>query len=121
MPKTHRIEVRLTEEDHALLMDRAQDFGRSITETIEWFLHTLRPAAIIGIYPVGRRGCISFSVRFSNGMVVHGFLWSRGGQLLAPRHWAGNHWVLHMNGPRTFWSAVRQMCLEHFSRPAQVE
>jgi hypothetical protein len=32
MPKTRRVEVRLTEEDHALLMDRARENG-GITNT----------------------------------------------------------------------------------------
>jgi hypothetical protein len=120
MPKTRRVEVRLTEEDYVLLIERARENG-GITRTIEAFLHTLRPAAIIGICPVGNRGRVSFSVRFSNEMVVHGFLWSRGGQLLAPQHRDGNHFVRHLDGSREFWAMLRQFCRDWFRVPAQVE
>jgi hypothetical protein len=120
MPKTHRVEVRLSEEDYALLMERARENG-GITRTIEVFLHRLRPAAIIGVRPAGRRGRVSFSIRFSNGMVVHGFLWSRGGQLLAPQHRDGNHLVRHLDGSREFWAMLRQFCQDSFTASTQVE
>jgi hypothetical protein len=121
MSKTRRIEVRLTDEDHALLCERAQGFGGSITKTVESFLHALRPVSVIGIRSVGNRGRVRFSVRFSNQMVVHGFLWSRGGQLLGPRIWAGNHWSPIVSGPPGFWTAVRHLCEERFSETAQPE
>ena len=121
MPKTRRIEVRLTEEDHAALMARAQQhFEGSITKAIEWYLRIFRPATIIRVRPVGNRGRVSFSIRFFNGMVVHGFLWSRGGQLLAPRHRDGNHFVRHLDGSREFWAVLREFCRDWFTPSAEV-
>jgi hypothetical protein len=122
MPKTRRVQIRLTEEDHALLTARAQQhFDGSITRAIEWYIRIFRPAAIIGVRPAGRRGRVSFSVRFSNGMVVHGFLWSRGGQLLRPRHWAGDHYVRQVDGSREFWADLREFCHDWFTPRAEVE
>jgi hypothetical protein len=120
MPKTRRVQIRLTEEDHALLMEKAQEYG-GITSAIEVFLHRLRPAAIVGVRRVGSRGRVSLSIRFSNGMVVHGFLWSRGGQLLAPRHRDGDHMVRHLDGSREFWVNLREFCRHWFTAPAEVE
>jgi len=120
MPKTHRVEVRLTEEDHALLTERAREYG-GITRAIEALLHRFKPAAIVGVRTAGRRGRVSFSIRFSNGMVVHGFLWSRGGQLLGPRHWDRGHFVRHLDGSREFWAMLRQFCRDWFSAPAEVD
>jgi hypothetical protein len=120
MPKTHRVEVRLSEEDYALLMERAQENG-GITRTLEDFLRRFRPAAIVGVRPAGRRGRVSCSIRVSNCMFVHGFLWSRGGQLLAPQHRDGNHLVRHLDGSREFWAMLRQFCREWFTARAEVE
>jgi len=110
--KTRRVEIRLTDEDHALLLKRAQKFGGSMTKTMESLLHAIRPADIIGVKPVGKRGRVGFSLRFSNGMVVHGFLWSRGGQLLGPRVFHKDHWYRILDGPRQFWLDVRDLCEE---------
>lgn len=49
MAKTHRIEVRLNDEDHALLVKRAHGFGGNMTEAIESLLHAIRPVAILGV------------------------------------------------------------------------
>jgi hypothetical protein len=120
MPKTRRIQIRLSEEDHALLMERAEECG-GITAAIEAFLRRFRPAAVVGIRRAGYRGRVSLSIRFSNGMVVHGFLWSRGGQLLGPRHRNGDHWVRHLDGSREFWGMLRQFCRNWFAAPVEVE
>jgi hypothetical protein len=120
MPKTRRVQIRLTHDDHALLLKEAHEWG-GITSAIEGFLHRLRPAAIVGVRRVGFRGRVSFSIRFSNGMVVHGFLWSRGGQLLAPRHRDGPRMVRHLDGSREFWARLREFCRDWFSAPALVE
>jgi hypothetical protein len=120
MPKTRRVQIRLSEEDHALLVEQARQWG-GITAAIEAFLHRPRPAEIVGVRRVGRRGRVSMSVRFSNGLVVHGFLWSRGGQLLAPGHRDGDRWVQHIDGSREFWALLRRFCREWFTPPTEVE
>jgi hypothetical protein len=109
-------------DEHALLMERAKDFRGNITKTIEWLLRSVKRAAIIGVRPVGNRGRrVSFSIRFPNGMVVHGFFWSRGGQLLGPRRRTENRWTRSVDGPPRFWGAVRQLCEEHFAPQAEQE
>src|SRR5260370_15168622 len=112
MSKKRRVESRLTDEAHGLLLERSQKFGGSMTEAIESLLHAIRPADIIGVRPAGTRGRIRFSMRFSNGMVVHGFLWSRCGQLLGPRVFHKDHWYKIIEGPREFWHDVRDLCEE---------
>lgn len=112
MSKTRRVEIRLTDEDHALLRKRSQNFDGSMTKAIESLLHTIRPAEIIGVRPAGKRGRVRFSLRFSNGMVVHGFLWSRGGQLLGPSVFDKGRWYRIVEGPRQFWRDVRALCEE---------
>lgn len=112
MAKTHRIDIRLNDADHALLVKRAHEFGGNMTEAIESLLHSIRPVAILGVKNVGKRGRVRFSLRFSNGMVVHGFLWSRGGQLLGPSVFDKGHWHRIVNGPRRFWRDVRSLCEE---------
>jgi len=112
MSKTRRVEIRLTDEDHALLRKRSHNFDGSMTEAIESLLHTVRPADIIGVRPAGKRGRVRFSLRYSNGMVVHGFLWSRGGQLLGPTVFNKGRWYRIVDGPRQFWRDVRSLCEE---------
>jgi hypothetical protein len=112
MSKTRRVDIRLTDEDHALLRKRSQNFDGSMTRAIESLLHTIRPADIIGVRPAGKRGRVRFSLRFSNGMVVHGFLWSRGGQLLGPSVYDKGRWYRIIDGPRQFWRDVRSLCEE---------
>lgn len=115
MSKTRRVEIRLTEEDHALLRQRSQNFDGSMTKAIESLLHSIRPAAIIGVRAAGTRGRVRFSLRFSNGMVVQGFLWSRGGQLLGPSVFDEGRWYRIVEGPRQFWRDVRALCEEFFT------
>ena len=112
MAKTRRVEIRLTDEDHALLRKRSQNFDGSMTKAIESLLHSIRPADIIGVRPAGKRGRVRFSLRFSNGMVVHGFLWSRGGQLLGPSVFDRGRWCRIVDGPKQFWCDVRSLCEE---------
>lgn len=116
MAKTRRVEVRLSDEDHDLLVKQAQRFGGNMTEAIQALLHTIRPVAILGVKEVGTRGRVSFSLRFSNGMVVHGFLWSRGGQLLGPSHFYKGSWYRVVEGPKQFWRNVRSLCEDFLTR-----
>lgn len=112
MAKTRRVEFRLSDEDHALLVQQAHRFGGSMTEAIQSLLHAIRPVAIIGVRPAGKRGRVRFSLRFSNGMVIHGFLWSRGGQLLGPSVFYEGRWYKVIQGPKQFWRDVRSLCEE---------
>lgn len=117
MAKTRRVEVRLSDEDHALLVEQSHRFGGSMTQAIQSLLHAIRPVAILAVKEVGTRGRVSFSLRFSNGMVVHGFLWSRRGQLLGPSYFYKGSWCRTVEGPKQFWRDVRSLCEEFLTRP----
>jgi hypothetical protein len=114
MAKNRRVEIRLNEEDYHSLLARADQYGESMTGAIERLLHMAVPVGICGVREVGSRGRRRFSLRFSNGMIVHGFLWSRGHQLLGPRVQVftetGPHWSRLVDGPREFWQQVRELC-----------
>jgi hypothetical protein len=114
MPKTHRVEVCLNEKDDALLEKWAEYFGTTKTGAIEELLHEARTAGIIGVRPAGVRHRTEFSLRLTNGMVVHGFMWSRGGQLLGPRVRVGDRYVKIVDGSREFWTDLKAQCHERF-------
>jgi len=115
MAKNRRVEIRLSEEDYQTLRERAERYGDTMTAAIERLLHMGVPIGICGVRRVGNRGRRTFSVRFSSGMVVHGFLWSRGGQLLGPRirvasPGGGSRWRRIVDGSPQFWRALREIC-----------
>ena len=62
-------------------------------------------------------------MRFSSGMVVHGFLWSQRRQLLGPRiqvHTpAGLRWRRIVDGSRDFWRTLRALCVKEFVGESQ--
>jgi hypothetical protein len=111
MAKEHRIEVRLGEEDYRSLLDRTELYGGSVTRAIEGLLRIAVPTKICGVRGVGVAGRRRFSVQFSNGMIIHGFLWSRGHQLLGPRVWNENgRWARIVDGSPEFWHRLRDLC-----------
>lgn len=123
MPKKHRVEIRLSDEDYQTLRERAAQYDDTLTGAIERLLHTSVPVGICGVEEVGKKGRRRFSVRFSSGMIVHGFLWSRGGQLLGPRvrveHQGGSHWFRIVDGSRAFWHRLRELCKEELGGGVQ--
>lgn len=115
MAKKHRVEIRLSDEDYQTLQERAAQNDDTLTGTIERLLHTNVPVGICGVRQVGNQGRRRFSVRFSNGMIVHGFLWSQGGQLLGPRmrvytQGGGSRWLRIVSGSPAFWHQLRDLC-----------
>jgi hypothetical protein len=117
MPKKHRVEIRLSDENYQTLQDRVAQYDDTITGVIERLLHTSVPVGICGVRQVGNEGRRRFSVRFSSGMIVHGFLWSQGGQLLGPRIRVprpdgGWRWFRIVDGSSAFWHQLRELCEE---------
>jgi len=108
MTKRNRVEVRLNDRDYQLLGDRAAEEGATLTETIEWLLHNARPTRVVGVREVGLRGRRRLGIRFSNGLTVHGFLWSRGGQLLPPQIPTDRGFVPIVNATPGLWRALRE-------------
>jgi len=124
MAKNHRVEIRLgEEEDYQTLLARAEQFDDTMTGAIEHLLRMAVPVAICGVRAVGSQGRRRFSVRFSSGMVVHGFLWSQRRQLLGPRiqvHTpAGLRWRRIVDGSRDFWRTLRALCVKEFVGESQ--
>jgi len=124
MAKNRRVEIRLSEEDYRTLCARAEQYHDTMTGAIERLLRMGVPVGIRGVRPVGNQGRRTFSVRFSSGMVVHGFLWSRGGQLLGPRIRVPNpnggwRWRRIVDGSRQFWLAIRELCEEELGGQAE--
>ena len=123
MAKNHRVEVRLSDEDYQTLRERAEQYDDTMTGAIERLLHMNVPVAICGVRHVRTQGRRRFSVRFSGGMVVHGSLWSQGGQLLGPRiqvHTpAGLRWRRILDGSRDFWRALRALCEKELEGEAE--
>ena len=117
MRKNHRVEIRLSDEDYQTLQERASQYDDTLTGVIERLLHTSVPVGICGVRQVGNQGRRRFSVRFSSGMIVHGFLWSQGGQLLGPRirvhaQGGGWRWLRIVSGSPAFWHQLRELCEE---------
>lgn len=110
MAKNHRVEVRLNDDEYDLLREQAAFYGTSLTAAVERLLHIPFPVAAVGVREVGVRGRRRVNIRFSNGMVVHGFLWSRRGQLLAPAVRGDYGYVRIVNGSPEFWRTLRQFC-----------
>jgi len=124
MPKDRRIEIRLSEEDYQILRERAEQYHDTMTGAIERLLHMGVPIGICGVRYVGSQGRRTFSVRFSSGMVVHGFLWSKRGQLLGPRirvprPGGGSRWHRIVDGSKQFWQALRGICQEDLGGGAE--
>jgi hypothetical protein len=113
MAKNHRVELRLSDHDYQLLNERANYYGTTLTQAVETLLHTAVPVRVCGVYSVGEMGRRRLNITFSNGMTVHGFLWSRGGQLLGPSVIADQGRVRIVNGTREFWRALREFCTRH--------
>jgi hypothetical protein len=109
MAKNHRIEVRLNEEDYQRLRQRAEVLGTTLTGAVESLLRVSSSVALFNVRSVGVRGRRRVSVRFSSGMAVHGFLWSRGGQLLAPRVHTPKGYVPIVRGSKAFWKQLRAL------------
>lgn len=124
MPKNRRIEIRLSEEDYQTLRARAEQYHDTMTGAIERLLRMGVPTGICGVRYAGKQGRRRFSVRFSSGMVVHGFLWSKGGQLLGPRirvprPGGGSRWHRIVDGSKQFWHALRGICKDEFAGEAE--
>lgn len=110
MPKNHRVELRLNGQDYQLLNERAGYFGVTRTRAVETLVRMAVPMRIYGGYEVGTRGRHRLSIRFTNGMSVHGFLWSRGGQLLGPTVVASGRRTRIVDGTPEFWRRVHEFC-----------
>jgi hypothetical protein len=111
MTKSRRVEVRLSDDCYQTLLDRSKQYDGNITRTIEGLLRVAVPVRILGVTRVGATGRRRFSVQFSSGMVVHGFLWSCGKQLLGPRVLdKKGKWCRIVDGSPDFWHALRDMC-----------
>ena len=124
MAKNHRVEIRLSEEDYQTLRERAELYHDTMTGAIERLLYMSVPIGICGVRAVGNQGRRTFSVRFSSGMVVHGFLWSQGRQLLGPRirvprPGGGWRWRRIVDGSPQFWHTLREFCEEELEGQAE--
>lgn len=111
MAKNHRVELRLNDDDYQLLQERAGHHRTTMTKAVESLLHLAVPVRLDGVYEVGVMGRRRFSVRFSNGMTVHGFLWSRGRQLLPPMYRTDNGYRRTVDGTLAFWHSLRELCV----------
>jgi hypothetical protein len=106
-----RVELRLTEKDYQNLRRVADFYGTTLTHAVEILLRTSQPLAVRSVQEVGVRGRRRVSIQFSNGMIVNGFLWSRGGLLLGPTIRAhGGYRVRIVHGSREFWDTLRRFC-----------
>lgn len=109
MAKNNRVDIRLNDDDYQHLKARAASCQMTLTGAVESLLRVSAPVALFGVRNVGVRGRRRVSVRFSNGMVVHGFLWSNGGQLLGPRIRTNGGWVPIVDGSPEFWHLLREL------------
>jgi hypothetical protein len=116
MAKNHRVELRLNDEDYERLRQRAESFQTTMTGAVESLLRISAPVALFNVRDVGVRGRRRVSVRFSSGMVVHGFLWSRGRQLLAPRVRVRGRYVPIVQGSKEFWHLLREAFEQKLAR-----
>jgi hypothetical protein len=100
----------LNDEDYRRLKGIAEYHQTTLTGAVELVLRVARPTAVLGVQDVGVRGRRRVNIQFSNGMIVHGFLWSRGGQLLAPSipNPRGQGYIRLVNGTREFWHSLRR-------------
>jgi len=124
MTKRNRVEVRLNDRDYQLLRNRAAEEGATLTQTIEWLLHTACPTRVVGVREVGSRGRRRVGIRFSNGLTVQGFLWSRGGQLLPPKVRTDRGFVPIIHATPGLWGALREFLTDELgveSNPAELE
>ena len=120
MTKDRRIEIRLDDDQFRKLSLIRKYHETGITGAISILLETCVPTRICGerVVYYGRRRRTRFNVCFSNGLVVHGFLWSRGGQLLGPRVWDQGREIRIVDGSDAFWNRLRKYCKDYFESNA---